>query len=187
MKVVPQSIPEVLIIEPEVHRDKRGFSMEVYHQMRYCQSRLEQTFVQDNLSFSVQGALRGLHYQLRNPQAKLVQVLKGAIFDVAVDIRLGSPTFGQWVGIYLTDDNSRQTLVPEGFAHGFCALSKTAIVIYKCTDFYDPEDDGGILWSDPTLGIHWPVKEPLLSPKDSRNPCVRDLSPGQLPVYQSEP
>ena len=142
------------------------------------------SFVQDNLSYSTIDTLRGLHYQYPNAQAKLVQVIKGEIFDVAVDIRRGSPTFGEWTGVHLSDENQRQFFVPEGFAHGFCVISDTASVVYKCTDFYAPESEKGIIWSDPDIGIEWPVKEPLLSPKDSQYPCLKDITTNNLPNYR---
>ena len=159
--------------------------METYHQGRYAKCGIGQVFVQDNLSFSIKGTLRGLHYQHPHDQAKLVQVIKGAIFDVSVDIRQGSPTFGQWVGHNLSDGNGLQLFIPEGFAHGFCVLTETAHVLYKCTDFYSPRDESGVLWSDPDLGIDWPVKTPLLSHKDSKNPRLADIPPDRLPVYKA--
>ena len=183
MKDTSKSLPDVLIIEPKAFEDRRGFFMETYHQRRYEQSNMRCFFVQDNLSHSVHGILRGLHYQLQYPQAKLVHVIHGAIFDVAADIRQGSPTFGKWVGAHISDQNRHQIFVPEGFAHGFCVLSETADVLYKCTDFYAPDDEGGILWSDPDIGIDWPITDPLLSDKDSQYPCLRDVPPERLPVY----
>ena len=183
MKVTPTSLPDVRIIEPKAFEDRRGFFMETYHQRRYEQSNIDCIFVQDNLSHSVRGILRGLHYQLQYPQAKLVQVIRGAIFDVAVDIRQGSPTFGKWIGAHISDKNRHQIFVPEGFAHGFCVLSETADVLYKCTDFYAPDDEGGILWSDPGIGIDWPINDPLLSDKDSHYPCLKDVALERLPVY----
>jgi len=183
MKITPTSLPGILIIGPHAFEDKRGFFMETYHQKRYEQSNIRCVFVQDNLSHSVHGILRGLHYQLQYPQAKLVQAINGAIFDVAVDIRQGSSTFGKWVGAYISDQNRHQIFVPEGFAHGFCVLSETADIIYKCTDFYAPDDEGGILWSDPNIGIDWPIIDPMLSDKDSQYPCLKDVPPERLPVY----
>jgi dTDP-4-dehydrorhamnose 3,5-epimerase len=184
MKILPSSLPEVLIIEPFVFQDERGFFMETYQQRRYTEAGIESNFVQDNLSYSVRGTLRGLHYQVKHAQAKLVQVIEGTIFDVALDIRRGSPYFGQWTSVHLSDENKRQLFLPEGFAHGFCVLSESAQVIYKCTDFYASEYEGGVLWSDPTLAIAWPVLEPLLSEKDSRLPCLADIPPERLPVYE---
>ena len=158
--------------------------METYHQRRYAEVGIEHLFVQDNLSSSIRGTLRGLHYQINHGQAKLIQVVKGTIFDVAVDIRRGSPYFGQWANANLSHENKRQLFVPEGFAHGFCVLSEIADVVYKCTDFYAPEDEGGILWSDPKLAIDWPFAKPLLSDKDNRLPHLADVPPGRLPLYK---
>ena len=183
MKILPSSLPEILIIEPSVFQDERGFFMETYQQRRYTEAGIESIFVQDNLSLSVGGTLRGLHYQVKHAQAKLIQVIEGTIFDVALDIRQGSPSFGQWTSIHLSAENKRQLFLPEGFAHGFCVLSESAQVIYKCTDFYASEDEGGVLWSDPTLAIAWPISEPLLSEKDSRLPYLADIPPERLPVY----
>jgi dTDP-4-dehydrorhamnose 3,5-epimerase len=184
MKVSRTSLDGVLIVEPNVFKDQRGFFLELYHQRRYADCGINAVFVQDNMSFSVKETLRGLHYQYPHAQAKLVQVIKGKIFDVAVDIRRGSPTFGQWYGVYLSGENGRQLFIPEGFAHGFCVLSDTATLTYKCTDFYAPDDEGGILWSDPDLDIDWPMPNPLLSPKDSGYPCLCDVSSERLPVYK---
>jgi dTDP-4-dehydrorhamnose 3,5-epimerase len=167
-----------------VFQDERGFFMETYQQRRYTEAGIESNFVQDNLSYSVRGTLRGLHYQVKHAQAKLVQVIEGTIFDVALDIRRGSPYFGQWTSAHLSDENKRQLFLPAGFAHGFCVLSESAQVVYKCTDFYASEDEGGVLWSDPTLAIAWPVSEPLLSEKDSRLPFLADIPPERLPVYE---
>jgi dTDP-4-dehydrorhamnose 3,5-epimerase len=183
MKVIATSLPDVLIIEPRLFNDKRGFFMETYHQERYTEAGIGSIFVQDNLSHSSRGTLRGLHYQHPHPQAKLVQVTRGSIYDVAVDVRRGSPTFGRWTGVDLSDENHRQLFVPEGFAHGFCVLSDSAEVIYKCSDFYTPEAERGILWSDPGLDIDWPVNTPLLSDKDRQFPCLGDVSSDNLPVF----
>jgi dTDP-4-dehydrorhamnose 3,5-epimerase len=184
MNIISTSIDGVLIIEPDVFKDNRGFFMETYQQARYLKSGIKQAFVQDNLSFSVQGTLRGLHYQVKHPQAKLVQVLTGEIFDVAVDIRSGSPTFGKWTGAYLSDQNKRQLFIPEGFAHGFCVISKDAHFLYKCSDFYAPEDEYGINWADSDIGIDWPVRKPIISEKDRQNPELYDLLPKQLPPQE---
>lgn len=183
IKSTKAALTGVLLIEPDIFRDPRGFFLETYHQQKYTAVGVDRVFVQDNHSHSKQGILRGLHYQLKRPQAKLIYVVTGAIFDVAVDIRKGSPTFGQWVGIHLSMDNNRQMFVPEGFAHGFCVLSKTADVIYKCTDLYDPGDEFGIVYSDPTIGIAWPIKNPILSSKDSQSPELGDVQEADLPVY----
>ena len=184
MKIISTPLAGVYIIEPQVFSDARGFFMETYHQRRYTEAGIEPLFVQDNLSSSIGGTLRGLHYQINHEQAKLIQVVKGIIFDVAVDIRKGSPYFGQWTGVHLTSDNKRQLFIPEGFAHGFCVLTEEAEVVYKCTNFYAPEDEGGILWSDPDLAIDWPIANPLLSDKDSRLPYLAAVSPERLPLYR---
>jgi dTDP-4-dehydrorhamnose 3,5-epimerase len=180
MKTFTTSLEGLLILEPKVFEDVRGYFLETYHRLRYRDSGVDAVFVQDNLSFSKKDTLRGLHFQITQPQTKLVEVITGEIFDVAVDIRPGSPTFGQWAGIVLSEENKRQLLVPEGFAHGFCVLSKTAHVVYKCSVFYSPGDEGGILWSDPNIGIDWPVKDPILSDKDRQFPHLSDLAPAQL-------
>ena len=168
MKAIPTSIPEVLIIEPNVIGDNRGFFFESFNQKEFGQGTgLNVNFVQDNHSHSTRGVLRGLHYQIRQPQGKLMRVVRGAVFDVAVDIRKSSPTFGQWVGIELTEDNCRQLWTPWGFAHGFLVLSDSADFLYKATDYYAPEFERSILWNDPTIGIQWPLDgEPKLSTKD---------------------
>lgn len=181
MNVIPTSLKEVLIVEPDVYGDKRGFFMETYNQERYLKAGISQSFIQDNLSFSVKGTLRGLHFQINQPQAKLVQVVSGEIYDVAVDIRKGSATFGQWAGVYLSSETKRQLFVPEGFAHGFCVLSETALFLYKCSDLYAQADEGGILWSDPAIGIEWPITDPIISDKDNRLPCLSALQPHQFP------
>lgn len=186
MNVITASLEGVLIIEPDIFNDNRGFFMETYNRDRYRKYDINRIFVQDNLSFSVQGTLRGLHYQIKHPQAKLVQVITGQIFDVAVDIREGSSTFGKWIGVHLSDKNKRQLFIPEGFAHGFCVLSETAHFLYKCSDFYAPEDEGGILWSDPDIGIDWPVKDPIISEKDKKYPYLSDLLPEQLPMPEEK-
>lgn len=178
------SLPGVLLVTTPVFKDPRGFFMETFHARKYRDIGIAQAFVQDNYSHSSHGTLRGLHFQLRHPQAKLVSVIWGTIFDVAVDIRTGSPTFGKWVGQILSDANRRQLFVPEGFAHGFCVLSERADVMYKCTDFYDPSDDRGVLWSDPDVGIEWPLKDPLLSEKDGKYLRLRKMPPEELPLFR---
>lgn len=185
MKVLRTAIEGVLIIEPQSFEDRRGYFMELYHEKRYKEAGIAGPFVQDNLSRSVGRTIRGLHYQLENAQAKLVQVIRGAVFDVAVDIRRGSPTFGRWTAVTLTDENRRQVLVPQGFAHGFCVLSDVADVIYKCTDLYAPHDERGILWSDPELAIDWPTSDPILSHKDSQLPPLSLVPRESLPVYEA--
>jgi dTDP-4-dehydrorhamnose 3,5-epimerase len=184
MQVTPQSFPEILLIEPRVFRDRRGHFWEIFQARRYSEYGLPADFVQDNLSYSLQGVVRGLHYQLRFPQGKLVVPLAGEIWDVVVDIRRGSPGFGKWLAVTLTADACRQLYVPPGFAHGFAAVSSEATVLYKCTDFYHPEDEYGIIWSDPDLAIPWPAAAPVLSDKDGQYPRLRDLAPEQLPFYE---
>ena len=186
IKFFEASLPGVFLVEPVVFQDDRGFFMETYHQEKYTDGGIDRTFVQDNYSHSKKGILRGLHYQLRHAQAKLICVLEGEIFDVAVDIRCGSPWFGQWFGTYLSSQNKRQMFIPEGFAHGFCVLSEMADIMYKCTDFYVPQEEFGLYWSDPTIGIHWPVTSPSLSEKDTRSPLLSEISDDSLPVYNRE-
>ena len=181
MKILTTKIDDVLIIEPDVFSDHRGFFMETYQKHRYWKSGITTDFVQDNLSFSVSGTLRGLHFQNPSAQAKLIHVIQGAVFDVAVDIRNGSPTFGQWVSTILSEENKRQFLVPQGFAHGFCVISQTALFTYKCSDFYAPQYEHGILWNDPDIGIKWPVDNPVLSDKDKQFPRLKDIPDDQLP------
>ena len=153
MKLSSGALEGILIVEPQVYQDQRGYFMETYRQSRYQASGLKSAFIQDNLSYSSKGTLRGMHFQVTKPQAKLIQVLAGKVFDVAVDLRQKSSTFGQWMGIVLSDENHRQLYVPEGFAHGFCVMSDSALFVYKCTEAYAPEDEGGVLWSDPDIGI----------------------------------
>ena len=182
MKGSETSLEGVLIIEPDVFGDNRGFFMETYHQERYAKLGIEPVFVQDNLSWSARGTLRGLHYQLPHAQAKLVQAIKGEVFDVVVDIRLGSSTFGRWSGFHLSDENKRQLYVPEGFAHGFCVLSETALFLYKCSDFYAPDCERGINWCDPAINIKWPINNPKLSDKDAILPKLQAISEDHLPT-----
>jgi dTDP-4-dehydrorhamnose 3,5-epimerase len=185
MKITPTDLPGVMLIEPTVFSDARGFFMESYHVQRYVEAGLPGAFVQDNYSRSRRGVLRGLHYQLHHSQGKLVWVTRGEVFDVVVDIRQGSPTFGRWLGVVLAEDNPRQLYVPPGFAHGFCTLSDTADFLYKCNDFYHPDDESGILWCDPDLAISWPVFAPILSPKDQRYPRLAEVPLVRLPIYES--
>lgn len=169
MKVIETAISDVKIIEPAVFGDERGFFMETWQQKKFEESVAQRTFVQDNHSKSTKGILRGLHYQTENTQGKLVRVVAGEVFDVAVDMRRSSPTFGQWVGVLLSADNKRQLWVPEGFAHGFYVTSDAAEFVYKCTDYYNPEHEHTLQWNDPSVGIEWPIAnngEPLLSAKD---------------------
>ncbi len=183
MRVEQTSLPGVLLIEPKVFGDSRGFFLESYHHQRYAEAGIDAVFVQDNHSRSSHGVLRGLHYQVRHPQGKLVSVVAGEVFDVAVDIRSGSPHFGKWFGCVLSAENHRQLWVPPGFAHGFCTLSETADFLYKCTDYYHPEDEGGVLWNDPDLAIAWPVASPALSAKDQSFATVAMTEKERLPVY----
>ncbi|MHB1126541.1 MAG: dTDP-4-dehydrorhamnose 3,5-epimerase [Bacillota bacterium] len=183
MKIIETQLPGVVIIEPQVFGDTRGFFMETWNQERYAESGLPYRFVQDNLSYSARGVLRGLHFQNPQPQGKLVYVLQGEVFDVAVDIRLGSTTFGQWAGVVLSSENKRQFYVPEGFAHGFCVTSEAALFAYKCTDFYNPKTEVGILWNDPDIGIKWPVKDPVLSTKDQANFTLEKAPRDRLPRF----
>lgn len=180
---IETDLPGIFLIEPDSFPDNRGFFMETYHKARYSKGGIEDTFVQDNYSHSRRGTLRGLHYQLEHAQAKLIYVIRGGIFDVALDIRKNSPTFGQWMGKYLSAENRRQIFIPRGFAHGFCVLSDEADVIYKCTDFYTPEDEYGIFWADPDIKIAWPMKDVFLSEKDGRNPVLSDVAEELLPEY----
>jgi len=184
MKFTPADIPDVVLIEPRVFGDERGFFMETYHQGKFAEAGITARFVQDNHSRSGAGVLRGLHYQLQHPQGKLVRVTQGEVFDVAVDIRRGSATFGCWVGYVLSADNKRQLYVPPGFAHGFCTLSDTVDFLYKCTDLYHPEDEQGIAWDDPDLAIAWPDMDFVLSDKDCTYPRLRDAEPERLPEYR---
>jgi dTDP-4-dehydrorhamnose 3,5-epimerase len=175
MNIIETKLQGVVIIEPKVFGDNRGFFMETWNKEKYEEAGLPYHFVQDNLSFSTKGVLRGLHFQNPNPQGKLVYVLQGEVFDVAVDIRAGSLTFGQWEGVILSNENKKQFYVPEGFAHGFCVLSETALFAYKCTDKYNPQAEIGIMWNDPDIGIQWPMTEPVLSAKDKENVRLRDI------------
>ena len=175
MKFTPLALPDVILVEPDVHRDARGFFLETYHLDKYRAGGVPGPFVQDNHSRSVRGTLRGLHAQRRRPQGKLVRAVDGEMFDVAVDIRRGSPTFGRWVGVRLSGENFQQLYVPPGFAHGFCVLSEVVNVEYNCTDVYDAADEIGLAWNDPDVGIEWPVGEPIISDKDRRLPRLRDL------------
>jgi dTDP-4-dehydrorhamnose 3,5-epimerase len=182
MKFIDTKLKGVVLVEPDVFDDPRGYFLETYHAGRYAEGGIAGPFVQDNFSHSVRGALRGLHYQVRHAQGKLVMALQGRIFDVAVDIRKGSPTFTQWVGVELSGENKRQLYIPPGFAHGFCVLSDTADVLYKCTDVYSQKDERGIIWNDPALAIAWPVTTPLLSDKDRAYKRLSEMD-GELPVY----
>jgi dTDP-4-dehydrorhamnose 3,5-epimerase len=184
MKFLPTQLPGVLIIEPDVYRDQRGWFLETYHVRKYQEGGIPLPFVQDNCSSSVRGTLRGLHLQMLRPQGKLIRVIRGEIFDVAVDTRRGSSTFASWVGVNLSDQDFRQIYIPPGFAHGFCVLSETAEVEYKCTEVYAPGGEVTIRWDDPRIGIQWPSARPILSSKDAAGKSLDDLC-AQLPEYQT--
>ncbi|MBQ7625851.1 MAG: dTDP-4-dehydrorhamnose 3,5-epimerase [Rhodocyclaceae bacterium] len=183
MRIFPSRLDGALIIEPRVFGDARGFFMESWNARRYREAGIDEQFVQDNVSRSVRGVLRGLHVQHPQGQGKLVQVLTGEVFDVAVDIRRGSPTYGQWEGVTLSEENRRQFYIPPGFAHGFCVLSDSALFSYKCTEFYAPENEVSIRWDDPDIGIEWPVDSPILSAKDLAAIRLCDLPAERQPVY----
>ena len=182
----PTALQGVVLVEPRVHRDARGFFLETYRASLYAAAGIGPHFVQDNHSRSEGPVLRGLHAQRRRPQGKLVRTVEGEIFDVAVDIRRGSPTFGRWVGAALSAENHRQLYVPPGFAHGFCVVRAPAQVEYKCTDYYDPEDELGIVWNDPELAVAWPQAQPLVSDKDRRLPRLAEVME-LLPRYAEGP
>ena len=181
MDIKETNLPGVLILEPKVFTDDRGYFLETWNSTRYEQAGIPGPFVQDNISFSKQGILRGLHFQYPQSQGKLIQVLSGEVLDVIVDIRVGSPTYSQWVAEVLSESNHRQMYVPPGFAHGYCVTSETALFSYKCTDFYNPATEHGIIWNDPDIGIEWPIEQPVLSPKDAVYPRLKDLSPENVP------
>ena len=176
MKLIETGIKDLYIIEPEVFGDNRGYFMESYNKNTFLKLGLDYDFVQDNQSKSKKGVLRGLHFQKKYPQAKLVRVIEGEVFDVAVDLRKNSPTFGKWFGVLLSDENKRMFMIPRGFAHGFVVLSESATFTYKCDEFYHPEDEGGINWNDKEIDIKWPIDfEPILSEKDKRHPCLKEV------------
>jgi dTDP-4-dehydrorhamnose 3,5-epimerase len=184
MKRFDTDLPEVYILEPEVFYDSRGYLLETYNAGKFRELGIEGQFVQDNHSCSSRGTLRGLHYQLRHPQAKLCRVIAGEVLDVAVDIRRGSPTFGQWTSVLLSDENKRQIYIPAGFAHGFLVLSERAEFLYKCDDFYRADDYYAIAWNDPEIGIEWGSREePLLSPRDQIAPRLSEVGPSCLPMF----
>ena len=183
MKVIETPLKGVLIIEPKVYGDSRGFFLESFQQQRYADAGMVLPFVQDNVSRSCKGTLRGLHYQTQHPQGKLVFVTRGEVFDVAVDLRLNSPSFGKWFSVTLSEENHRQLYLPPGCAHGFCVLSAEVDFIYKCTDYYHPETELTIYWKEPELKIDWPIEKPLLSDKDLRGIYIRDIPEEQLLTY----
>jgi dTDP-4-dehydrorhamnose 3,5-epimerase len=182
MNIIETKLPGVVIIEPQVFGDARGFFLETWNRARYEAAGIPATFVQDNVSFSRHGILRGLHFQNPHPQGKLVYVLQGEVFDVAVDVVPDSPTFGQWVGCVLSAENNRQLFVPEGFAHGFCVTSEAALFAYKCTDVYTPAAEGCVLWNDPDVGIPWPVANPTLNARDSQAKRLCEIPRERLPT-----
>lgn len=185
LELIRTKLPEVVLIQPRVFSDSRGFFYESYHKEKLERLGIVENFVQDNHSHSVRGTLRGLHYQLKHPQAKLCRVISGEVLDVAVDIRRGSPTFGQWVSAVLSAENKLAILVPGGFAHGFAVLSETADFLYKCSDFYYPEDECGVAWNDTALQIDWRITAPLLSEKDRGFLSLASISDEKLPAYRS--
>lgn len=183
MKFIETQLPGVIIVEPDVHRDARGCFLETYHTQKYLEGGIAAKFVQDNASHSTYGILRGLHAQILRPQGKLIRVSHGEIFDVALDIRRGSPTFAKWTAVTLSAENFRQIYIPPGFAHGFCVLSEQAKLEYKCTDFYEPKGEVTVRWDDPTINIPWPVENPILSEKDLAGKFLNDLT-DRLPLFK---
>ena len=181
MKVINTSLEGVLVIEPQVFGDSRGFFYESFHQAKFRAAGIDTSFVQTNVSRSTRGVLRGLHYQFPAPQGKLVSVLEGEVYDVAVDIRPTSSTFGKWTAAMLSADNKRHFWIPPGFAHGFCVVSEAATFSYQCTTLYDPKADAAIRWDDPAIGVDWPISDPILSERDRRAPYLADVTPDQLP------
>ena len=185
MNVIPTELPGAVIIEPKLYRDSRGYFLETWNEARYAREGLPPAFVQDNLSSSAPGVLRGLHLQTPGSQGKLVSVLAGEVFDVALDVRLGSPTFGKWVGVTLSAADHRQFFIPRGFAHGFVVTGGPAVFAYKCDAPYSPKDEMTVLWDDPDLGIAWPVRDPVLSAKDREGLRLRDVPEDRLPKYEA--
>ena len=183
MTIIATDLPGVLLLEPKVFGDGRGFFIEIWQAARYHESGMPEHFVQDNHSRSRRGVLRGMHYQLKQSQGKLVWVTRGAVYDVAVDIRRGSPSFGRWYGCVLDDIDHRQLYISPGFAHGFCVLSEEADFFYKCTDYYHPASECGIAWDDPAIGIEWPLQDVALSVRDQANPRLADQAVENLPIY----
>ena len=183
MNVVPATLDGVLVIEPAVFGDERGFFMETYSRERYREAGLPAQFVQDNLSKSAHGILRGLHIQHPQGQGKLCTVLEGEVFDVAVDLRVGSPTFGKWEGFELSAKNKKQLYIPPGFGHGFCVTGESALFSYKCTEFYKPENEFSVLWNDEDVGIEWPITKPTVSEKDAKGLKLSQISKDRLPTY----
>jgi dTDP-4-dehydrorhamnose 3,5-epimerase len=184
MKILETELPGVLVLEPRTFSDDRGYFLETWHETRYSELGLSERFVQDNLSFSRRDVLRGLHFQHPNGQGKLVFAIQGEIFDVAVDIRVGSPTYGKWVGETLSGGTMRQIYIPPGFAHGFAVLSDSALVAYKCTEYYSPTHESSLRWDDQALGIKWPVANPIVSAKDQDAPRLAEISRDRLPRFE---
>ncbi|HKQ68578.1 MAG TPA: dTDP-4-dehydrorhamnose 3,5-epimerase [Polyangiaceae bacterium] len=183
MEVSRTQLPGVIVLTPKVFTDERGFFAEVWHQARYLDAGIRETFVQENVSRSARNVIRGLHFQNPRAQAKFVSVLEGEVYDVAVDIRVGSPTFGRATGVVLSAENHRQVYIPAGFAHGFCVTSESALFAYKCSDYYAPQSEWGIAWNDPDLEIDWPVASPVISEKDQTHPRLRQIERSKLPLY----
>ena len=184
MKVAKQEIPDVLLIKPDSFEDSRGFFFESYSKKKYQEFGIDEALLQDNVSFSKRHVLRGLHFQSNNPQGKLVYALQGRVFDVAVDIRRGSPTFKKWVGFELSGENKMQLWIPPGFAHGFCVLSESSLFCYKCSNYYDPGSEISLAWNDPSIGINWPIDNPILSDKDDNLPSIDQIDHSLLPIYE---
>lgn len=185
MKFEPTALPEVILVEPDVHRDGRGYFLETFQERKYAEGGIRERFVQDNQSRSTRGTLRGLHAQLEPAQGKLVRAISGEIFDVAVDLRRGAPTYGCWAGHRLSGESFLQLWIPPGFAHGFCVLSETAEVEYKCTAFWAPEGEIAVAWDDPAIGVEWPLEAPVLSERDRAAPRLAELE-DRLPVFEGE-
>ena len=184
VEVKESELPGVLLLQPKLYKDARGAFLETWHDDRYTALGIPGPFLQDNVSRSVEGVLRGLHFQHPNDQGKLVQVLQGEVFDVAVDVRKGSPTFGRWAGATLSADNGHQLWIPEGFAHGFCVTSTEAVFAYKCTEYYHQPSERALRWNDPDIGIKWPLKKPELSDKDRAAPRLKDIDEALLPAFE---
>jgi dTDP-4-dehydrorhamnose 3,5-epimerase len=183
MNLIETSLPGVCLIEPSVFEDERGFFFESYHEIKFAELGIKDRFVQDNHARSVRHTLRGLHYQITHPQAKLCRVVQGEVLDVVVDVRHRSPHFGKWESVVLSERNRRMMYVPPGFAHGYLVLSQTAEFLYKCSDFYRPEYERGVVWNDPDIGINWGIETPILSEKDRRNPFLASVGLRELPAY----
>jgi dTDP-4-dehydrorhamnose 3,5-epimerase len=183
MQRIPTALPDVFELRPVIHGDARGFFLETYHQANFTALGIYDAFIQDNHSRSTKGTLRGLHYQLNHPQAKLCRVIEGEALDIAVDIRVGSPHFSKWAGVVLSAAQQNQVYIPRGFAHGFLALTDTVQFLYKCSDYYVRADEHGVSWNDPALNISWGITNPILSPEDTNNPPLADLSEDLLPCY----